>query len=372
MDADRQRRFQKLRLQRFYLAQLSYFISYIVIAVTWVTGSYMGGNAYALSNYWLAFGSQLVFFWMLKSGFNLRFKDPSLTSPQIIVALVLQTYLLALVGPVRSIMVLTYCLTLLFGVFQLSRRAYLVHAALALTCYGVLIAVNHYIKIYPQELSTALLEWFVLACFLFWLTILGSYISDLRQRLGQRNNQLQEQEHSLQSMMDKFQKLAATDSLTNLPNRRHFLEEAQRRLAQLPQGQTLGLAMIDLDHFKRFNDGYGHAVGDEVLQIFAQVVRDSLREEDMIARFGGEEFIVLLNSCDLATLHHCVERIRLNLQDTRFPSLPADVTCTLSAGLCLINPGDEISACIRLADDALYQAKEAGRNCSVVHQDAYA
>ncbi len=130
--------------------------------------------------------------------------------------------------------------------------------------------------------------------------------------------------------------------------------------------------MIDLDYFKRFNDNYGHAVGDEVLQVFAQLVRNSLREEDLIARFGGEEFILLLNQCDLATLHHCVERIRVTLQRLHLPSLPADINCTMSAGLCLVSSGDELGACIDMADEALYLAKEAGRNCSVVHKAAYA
>ena len=362
---------QALRLQRFYLAQSSYLIAYIVLTVTLATGSYMGSNAFALSHYLLGFATQLIFLWMLKSGFNLRFKDPSLTSPQIIVALLLQTYLLALAGPIRSVAIIAYCLILLFGVFQLSRTAYIAHALLALMCYGTLIGLNHVLHIYPQDLSIALLEWFVLAYFLFWLTFLGSYIRELRQGLRQRHDRLLEQEQKQQELMEKLETLAATDSLTNLANRRHFMQEAQRRLAQLPADQTQGLAMIDLDNFKRINDRHGHAVGDEVLQGFARLLTESLREEDMVARFGGEEFILLLNNCDLATLHHCVERIRLTLQATPFPSLPEGVICTLSAGLCLVRPNDDLSVCIDQADEALYQAKGTGRNRSNVHQDAY-
>lgn len=369
---DRQTRDQALRLQRFFLAQLIYGITYVVIAVTWATGAYLGSLGMALSHYVLGVATQAVFFVMFRTGFNLRFKDPSLTSPQIIVALLLQTYLLAMVGPIRGTVLVAYCLILLFGVFQLSRIAYLAHAALALACYGGLIILNQYMDIYPQTLSIALLEWFVLACFMLWLTILGSYIRELRERLQQRHSTLQQHQQSLRSMMDELQNLATTDVLTGLPNRRHFLDEAQRRMTLQRDGQTLGLALIDLDHFKRINDLYGHSAGDEVLQGFARIARANLRGEDMVARFGGEEFVLLLNNCDLPTLQHCVERIRLSLARTAFPSLPDEVYCTMSAGLCLIQPEDSLELRISQADEALYRAKAGGRNCSQTHHDAYA
>lgn len=371
-DFDRQARDQALRLQRFYLAQLIYGITYVVIAVTWATGAYIGSSAMAISHYVFGVATQTVFFVMFRTGFNLRFKDPSLTSAQIIVALLLQTYLLALAGPIRGTVLVAYCLILLFGVFQLSRVAYLVHAALALACYGALIFLNQYFGIYPQTLSFALLEWFVLACFMVWLIILGSYIRELRERLQQRHSTLKQHQQSLRSMMDQLHNLATTDSLTGLPNRRHFLDEALRRMTLQHSGQTLGLALIDLDHFKRINDLYGHSAGDEVLQGFARIARANLRGEDMVARFGGEEFVLLLGNCDLPTLHHCVERIRLSLARTAFPSLPEDVFCTLSAGLCLVHPEDNLELRISQADEALYRAKAGGRNSTQTHQDAYA
>ena len=369
---ERQARFQALRLQRFYLAQSIYMITYVVIAVTWATGNYLGSNAMAFSHYALGFATQLIFFIMFKAGLNLRFRDPSLTSAQIIVALLLLTYLLAMVGELRGTVLAAYCLILLFGVFQLSRAAYLVHAAFALTCYAGLIVINRYLDIYPQSLTVALLEWFVLACFLLWLIILGSYIRELRERLQQRHTTLQQHQQTLRSMMDQLQSLASTDSLTDLPNRRFFIDEAQRRNTLLARGETMGVAMIDLDHFKRINDQYGHAVGDQVLQEFARIARSNLRGNDIVARFGGEEFVLLLDNCDLATLHHCVERIRQGLAAHAFTSLPEDVRCTLSAGLCLIHPEDNLEWRLSQADEALYQAKNSGRNCTRTHEEAYA
>lgn len=371
-ERDQQARFQALRLQRFYLAQSTYMIAYVVIAGTWATGNYLGSNAMALSHYALGFVTQITFFIMFKTGLNLRFRDPSLTSPQIIVALLLQTYLLALVGEVRGVILSAYCLILLFGVFQMSRTAYLTHAALALICYASLIVINQQLQIYPQSLTVALLEWFVLACFLLWLILLGSYIRELRERLQQRHSTLQQHQQTLRSMMDQLQNLASTDALTSLPNRRHFIDEAKRRNTLLARGQSLGLALIDLDHFKRINDLYGHSAGDQVLQEFAHIARSNLRGNDMVARFGGEEFVLLLDNCDLATLHHCVERIRKGLAAHAFSALPADVRCTLSAGICLIHPEDELEWRVSQADQALYQAKAEGRNCTRAHEEAYA
>ena len=371
-ERDRQARFQALRLQRFYLAQSTYMIAYVVITVTWATGAYLGSNAMALSHFALGLLTQGTFFIMFKTGLNLRFRDPSLTSVQIIVALLLQTYLLALVGEIRGTVLVAYCLILLFGVFQMSRAAYLIHAAFALMCYATLIIINQRWQIYPQSLTVALLEWFVLACFLLWLIILGSYIRELRERLQQRHSTLQQHQQTLRSMMDQLQNLASTDALTSLPNRRYFIDEARRRNTLLARGQTLGLALIDLDHFKRINDLYGHSAGDQVLQEFARIARANLRGNDMVARFGGEEFVLLLDNCDLATLHHCVERIRQGLAAHPFTVLPEDVRCTLSAGICLIHPEDDLEWRISQADEALYQAKAEGRNCTRAHEEAYA
>lgn len=371
-DPAQQARYQALRLQRFYLAQATYLISYVVIAAAWASGNYLGTHTMALSHFVLGAVTQLVFFFLFKTGLNLRARDPSLTSSQTIVALLLLTYLLAYIGEIRGSILVAYCLILMFGAFQMSRRAYLLHAMLALGCYAALVVINQQVHIYPQTLASASLELFVLACFLLWVSMVGSYIRELRDRLLQRHATLQQHQQTLRSMMDQLQNLASTDALTDLPNRRHFIEEAQRRITLLGQGQTMGLALIDLDHFKRINDLYGHSAGDKVLQDFAHIARNNLRGNDMVARFGGEEFVLLLDRCDLATLHHCVERIRQGLASHSFDALPDTVKCTLSAGICLIHPEDSLEWRISQADEALYRAKREGRNCTRAHEAAYA
>ncbi|WP_165443856.1 sensor domain-containing diguanylate cyclase [Pseudomonas jilinensis] len=367
-----QAKFQALRLQRFYMAQLNYLITYTVICAAWLADQYQASAPMLAVHIGLGVATQLGFYWLIRSGRNLRYRDPSLTSGQIIVATLLLTYLLAYLGSFRGSLIMVYPIILMFGVFQLSRREFLSHSLLALTGYGSLIAYDYIYNPGTQDLPLTLLQWFVLACILGWLSMFCSYIRELRERLQRRHYTLQAHQETLKGMMGQLQNLATTDALTGLANRRYFIDETRRRMALLGPRQQLGLALIDLDHFKRINDLYGHAVGDEVLQRFAQLARDKLRSDDVIARFGGEEFIILLSNCDLETLHQCVERIRQAFAKLQFSGLPEDYSCTLSAGLSVVRPEDDLEERINQADQALYQAKQGGRNRCTTHQAAYA
>ena len=363
---------QTLRLQRFYLGQINYLISYSVIVVAWLVGQYDGTLLAAASHVLLGIFTQGGFFLLFISGLNLRFRDPSLTSPQIVVASLLVTYLLLHTDDIRGSLLMLYPLTLLFGVFMLSMRAFIIHAAFALACFSALLSYEMWFTESAREPSADLLEWFILACFLTWLCLFGSYVRELQERLQRRHQTLQVHQETLKGMMGQLQSLAATDALTGLANRRHFLNEAERRINLLGPSRTLGIALIDLDHFKRINDRFGHAAGDEVLQGFANLAKENLRGDDLVARFGGEEFILLLGNSDMATLNHCVERIRQTFSQCSFSGLPEDMRCTLSAGLSLIRPGENLETCIQQADQALYQAKENGRNRCEAHPASHA
>lgn len=371
-DTATQAKFQRLRMQRFLMAQLNYAITYIVIFTTWLFGEYHGTQIQALSHILLGLGTQAVFLWLLVSGWNLKFRDPSMTVAQIVVATLLLTYMLVHVGELRGSMTTVYAIILLFGVFQLSRRAFAACSGFALACFGSLILLEPLLMADPAPVNRMLLQWFLLACFLAWVSIFCSYIRDLRERLQMRHNTLQVHQETLKGMMGQLENLATTDSLTGLLNRRSFYQEAQRRLTLLTPGKSFGLAVIDLDHFKQVNDNYGHDIGDKVLQSFAQIARESLRAEDLLGRFGGEEFILLIHNADAKLLNQCVERIRQRFSQSRFAGLPEDYRCTLSAGLSLVVPGDKLEARIRQADQALYAAKAAGRNCSQLSQTDHA
>ncbi|GAA6130649.1 GGDEF domain-containing protein [Halopseudomonas sabulinigri] len=355
-------KFQALRLQRFYLAQINYLITYVVIGVAWAAGQYDASAWMATTHVLLGILTQGVFLLLFKSGMNLRFREPSLTNPQIVVAILLTTYLLAFAGSLRGSLVMVYANILVFGIFQLSRRDLLLQAGLALACFGGLIALETNRTGSAHSLTLSLVQWFILACFLGCLTFTGSYIRELRERLQQRHSTLQAHQETLRGMMGQLQNLATTDGLTGLANRRYFIDETRRRMTLMRPSQQLGVALIDLDHFKRINDLYGHSAGDEVLQGFATLARDSLRDGDLVARFGGEEFVILLSNTDLGALHQCLERIRDNFAKVQFACLPEGVHCTLSAGLSLIRQEDDLEVCLNDADQALYLAKHSGRN----------
>jgi len=153
--------------------------------------------------------------------------------------------------------------------------------------------------------------------------------------------------------------LAFTDALTGLPNRRHAAAHLDRVFAAAVRGRSLTVVMFDLDHFKRFNDEHGHAVGDVVLATFAELLEKETRRMDLSARFGGEEFLTILSPC---TLEHGVafaERVRVLLHELEFPWGPV----TVSAGVAAYVEGTgSPDLLVAEADRALYRAKKAGRD----------
>jgi diguanylate cyclase (GGDEF)-like protein len=157
---------------------------------------------------------------------------------------------------------------------------------------------------------------------------------------------------------------ATTDALTNLPNRTAFLERARREVARAERtGRTLAVSMLDIDHFKAFNDRYGHATGDRVLAAVGQAIAQTVRGIDVAARWGGEEFVVLLVEADQTTAGPAVERIREAVAALEPPRVPERITT--SAGIAIHQGLFErvrIDSLIRRADAALYEAKRAGRN----------
>ena len=167
----------------------------------------------------------------------------------------------------------------------------------------------------------------------------------------------------------KLRKLASTDSLTGLPNRRSFMETMELLKQKRTQGQSPGgvVLMLDIDHFKRLNDSYGHTVGDEVLTHAAQVLRSCLRDDDLPARLGGEEFAVLLPHIGLDVGKQVAERIRTRIEESPFEMNHRRLEFTISIGLSAIDLND-VDRSIRRADRALYAAKAQGRNKTVIWQ----
>ncbi|HEV7591234.1 MAG TPA: GGDEF domain-containing protein, partial [Longimicrobium sp.] len=162
----------------------------------------------------------------------------------------------------------------------------------------------------------------------------------------------------------RLRTLAMTDELTRLPNRRHLLQVAGERV-QAARGGTgpLSVLALDIDHFKRINDTFGHEVGDRVLHRVAEACRAALRRDDVIGRTGGEEFVVVMPGADARVALEVAERLRVAVERVEWGDVAAGLGVTVSVGATEWTPGDDtFAAVVRRADDSLYRAKELGRN----------
>jgi diguanylate cyclase (GGDEF)-like protein len=161
--------------------------------------------------------------------------------------------------------------------------------------------------------------------------------------------------------------LATRDSLTGLMNRQTMeallKEEGEKHASD---NHSLTVALVDLDHFKRINDTHGHHIGDEVLSAFAGAVPKALRKTDTVARWGGEEFLILFPKARPPQIIDAMERLRSRLAETRVLENTVDLIPTFSAGIAELPPGADIERTLERADKALYEAKHSGRNRWVV------
>jgi diguanylate cyclase (GGDEF)-like protein len=351
---------QKLLMKRFILAAGTYLL---VLALAWVaifSGDFNAPLRVAIASSGLVVLSQLCLLVVFLKGWNQRFVDPSLTEFQVLLALAWQTWLIAHLDGARGTFLAIYLLILLFGLFHLRQGVFMRCAVLVFFSFaGVNLWEGWRMQL--ADPASAMIQLCTLFVVLVWLCLYAGYVQSSRHRLRQRRFALQAHQDTLRGMMRQLEELASTDELTGLFNRRHFLRLASRELGMMEAGVCHGLALIDLDHFKRINDLYGHAAGDQVLQAFAAVAGACLREGDVLARYGGEEFVLLLPDCNPDRLSICCERLRLAFAGVEplgfnFSNL------SLSAGMTLLHEGDDLDSALHRADQALYRAKRSGRN----------
>jgi diguanylate cyclase (GGDEF)-like protein len=161
-----------------------------------------------------------------------------------------------------------------------------------------------------------------------------------------------------------MEKQAATDELTGLANRRETMTALDRHISATKRHERpLSIAILDIDHFKRVNDAYGHPAGDEVIRRVAQIAVEIMREEDLVGRLGGEEFVVILPDTDASAALRACDRLRAVIASTTLLlENGVRLSITLSAGVAQMLPGDDRSRLIARADEALYDAKQQGRD----------
>ncbi|WP_428624058.1 GGDEF domain-containing response regulator [Sedimenticola sp.] len=171
----------------------------------------------------------------------------------------------------------------------------------------------------------------------------------------------------LNESLAQMEEMATTDALTGVANRRHFFQLAERELSRAQRNLSpVALMMIDVDHFKEINDSHGHSAGDAALCHLVSVCRLGLRRTDIIARFGGDEFVILLPDCDTETALLTATRLKEAVCTNPIPKQGKPFQLRVTIGVATTDekrlPADTITTLLRLADEALYEAKAAGRN----------
>lgn len=193
------------------------------------------------------------------------------------------------------------------------------------------------------------------------------HMGELRSRIavGER---LIKAEDQIREYAKEMERLAISDPLTGAANRRHFFNMAQKELKRAKRYEkNVALIMMDIDFFKKINDTFGHQAGDEALKAFVDCCRSLIRESDLLARFGGEEFCLLLPETDIRQAGQLAERLRGSLGYLRVCESGREFGFTVSMGVTSARKMEEsIDAAIKRADDALYEAKVSGRNRCVV------
>jgi len=197
------------------------------------------------------------------------------------------------------------------------------------------------------------------------------FLSEQLETMQHKMAAMEAQEELVKAELREQRSRATTDVLTQLPNREALRERLDLELQRWHRyGNPLSLALLDIDFFKRFNDSYGHKAGDRVLQLVAKALQDRLRQTDFIARFGGEEFVVLLPETSPEVAKEVLDDLRSHIRKLPFHFRGEPVFVTFSAGVAGFEPDDQSDSVFDRADRALYQAKNSGRDqiCASDHQ----
>lgn len=360
---------QSLRLRRTLWGALTY-----ACTASFVVGYYAVGivELAPMVYYLIAAVILNVFFiGLIASGWNLRFADPSLTGAQVIASLWPSIYIMYFLAEpqARMAFLLMALVGMLLATLAYSVRRLLLIAAVIVMAY--LLLLGALAAWAPERLDwrVEVVVVFAYAVVLLLITFIGNQVATLRRVVRARNRELE-------AAVAELKELATLDPLTRLPNRRSIMDqlvhEESRADRRTPEENSLCLCLLDVDHFKRINDTFGHQVGDSALQQVADELLKLLRKGDFVGRYGGEEFLLILpeSTRDGATV--AAERVRRAIAEARLPALGTAEHLTVSVGVAVHRPGDAVEGTLARADAALYQAKDGGRNRVVLAPDSAA
>jgi len=303
----------------------------------------------------LGLGLNVIFYALVRSGLAEKGRDPGLARTQLVVGILLMYATYAAVGPASSGLLVVMASHVVYSMFSMTPRQ--VWQLVASIIGGLVLTMAACGHLWPDRYPFA-----VQMSGLMYALLVMPLISLLAYRVTAMTQRLKDQHNALQDANTRLQELATRDELTRIHNRHHMrellgIQQAQHRRLSA----SLSVALIDIDFFKRVNDQHGHAAGDEVLRAFAKVAQQQLRVHDVLARWGGEEFLVLMPHTSRSAGVLAINRLQERLAEVAAGVMPQGLTITFSAGITELAPNEPIDTAIERADQAMYRAKNNGR-----------
>ncbi|WP_081421805.1 GGDEF domain-containing protein [Tardiphaga robiniae] len=348
-----------LRIARRRTAYIAQASSYLIDAAILLLYAMIGVTTVATGVVYLAIRLAVVGIaaYFSEIQVNDRFKDPYLTVPLSIVSIIVQIGAIYLVPQIGFYFISIIFVVLGFAALRMSaRQTGIVWSAATLGLALLFLMTDKPIGI---PMATATERALALACFVSALgrcASAGLYGSSMRELLYRRSN-------DLAAANARIEELAQLDELTGALNRRYIMKCLNDEIAKAQRNATTCcIAIIDLDHFKKINDHFGHPVGDEVLRAFAISVFANIRTIDRFGRQGGEEFLLILPDTDIDLAIQTLDRLRSLITELNWSAIAQDLTLTISAGISAIRHNDTPEDILARADLALYSAKDTGRD----------
>lgn len=291
-----------------------------------------------------------IFAVLIGTGFSKRWSDPSLTGMQIFAGCAATLLAILLAPQIVYMFLLNLFVLLSFGSLYFSRRAFFLTWLLLSACLGICLwAVRDRLGIQVTNTAEWGLLWLVVVLSLGRFVNINTRVSRLRASLSEKNKALAAQ--------------ATRDDLTGLWNRRKFMQSLQEEIERANRaGHRFTVAIIDVDHFKKINDTFGHLKGDAVLKEISQILSDTCRSADAIGRYGGEEFMLLMADTKTEPAVVALERMRRTVEQHDWRHMASGMRVTISIGTVEWQPGYSLPLLLGKADAALYRAKAGGRN----------
>ena len=363
---DRETNRQRLRLQRATLAFASYLLIGVYTLYLFFSGQIQPDPGVLIGVNTGIVASYYGYFWLIRTGHNRRFKDPSLTWAHLTLASTFTVFLFGLARTLfaQDLYFFAFMMTLLFSAFGLNLRQILATAIPCFVALTILLLLHH--PMISQSLKASIERGGIYFVSMGWMITFAAIISRLRQVLSNKNRELQ-------ATMTQLNEIAIRDDLTGTYNRRYLFQALKNEIARSDRtGHPLCIGLLDIDHFKPINDTYGHQVGDQILRDLIPRIRHSIRKIDdltrigdtpVLSRFGGEEFLIALPLTSSVGAYHCAERIIEMIRSQPFATPAGPIRITASLGIAEYQGvQDTMEALVGRADQALFEAKKQGRD----------